>query len=38
MYDELTIMEDNPQNKGLLLEDLVKMLFQLYHICTIRKF
>lgn len=38
MYDELAIMKDNPQKRGLMLEELVNMLFNLYDISLIESF
>ncbi|NEN83072.1 restriction endonuclease [Paenibacillus elgii] len=38
MYDELVMMKDNPQKRGLMLEQLMNMLFNVYDIALMQSF
>ncbi|MBB6670062.1 hypothetical protein [Cohnella nanjingensis] len=38
MYDELVMMKDNPQKRGLMLEQLMNMLFNVYDIALMHSF
>jgi hypothetical protein len=38
MYDELAVMKDNPQKRGIMLEELMNMLFNVYDIALMESF
>lgn len=38
MYDELVLMKNNPHKRGLMLEELVNMLFNVYDIALMQSF
>ncbi|MEK3742408.1 hypothetical protein ACTID9_07195 [Brevibacillus fluminis] len=38
MYDELVLMKDNPQKRGLMLEEVMNLLFNVYGIALMESF
>jgi hypothetical protein len=38
MYDDITLMNGNPQKRGYMLEELINMLFQIYEIALLKSF